>query len=212
MIKMIAFDLDGTTCDSIPLCISAFQNAVLPYIGFKLSEQEIVKTFGVNEAGMIKAVVNNQWESALHDFYIEYERLHSSCPAPFEGIVQLIRLLKDKKIIVPLITGKGLKSCRITLEKIELENVFDDIMCGTEVSSGKRENMLILMKKYRIQPNEFLYIGDTVSDIRVCDSVGITCLSAAWSEKVCAKELKELNPNYFFQRVEELESFIKTIL
>ena len=52
MIKMIGFDLDGTICDSLPLCIQAFKNAVEPYIGHDLTEEEIAQTFGLNEAGI----------------------------------------------------------------------------------------------------------------------------------------------------------------
>ena len=31
MIKLITFDLDGTIADTIPMCIEAFKQAVVPY-------------------------------------------------------------------------------------------------------------------------------------------------------------------------------------
>ena len=31
MIKLVAFDLDGTIADTIPMCIEAFKQAVSPY-------------------------------------------------------------------------------------------------------------------------------------------------------------------------------------
>ena len=64
MIKMVGFDLDGTICDSIPMCIEAFAEAAAPYAGHELTEKEIISTFGLNETGMIKAVVKNGWEEA----------------------------------------------------------------------------------------------------------------------------------------------------
>lgn len=54
MIKLVAFDLDGTIADTIPMCIEAFKQAVTPYASKILSEDDIVKTFGLNEEGMIK--------------------------------------------------------------------------------------------------------------------------------------------------------------
>ena len=42
MFKMIAFDMDGTIADTIPLCVEAFRRSVSPYVGHELSEQEIV--------------------------------------------------------------------------------------------------------------------------------------------------------------------------
>lgn len=56
MIKLIAFDLDGTIGDTVPMCIRAFEKAVSPYAGHTLSEREITQTFGLNEVGMIKKV------------------------------------------------------------------------------------------------------------------------------------------------------------
>lgn len=53
MIKLVAFDLDGTIADTIPMCIEAFKQAVTPYASKILSEDDIVKTFGLNEEGMI---------------------------------------------------------------------------------------------------------------------------------------------------------------
>lgn len=68
MIKLIAFDLDGTIGETVPMCIRAFEKAVSPYAGRTLSEREITQTFGLNEVGMIKMVAGEKWQEALHDF------------------------------------------------------------------------------------------------------------------------------------------------
>ena len=91
MIKLIAFDLDGTIGDTVPMCIRAFEKAVSPYAGHTLSEREITQTFGLNEVGMIKKVAGEKWREALHEFYPVYEEMHQSCPAPYEGIRELIK-------------------------------------------------------------------------------------------------------------------------
>ena len=77
MIKLVAFDLDGTIADTIPMCIEAFKQAVSPYASKILSEDDIVKTFGLNEEGMIKEVVSEDWEKALIDFYVKYKEMHT---------------------------------------------------------------------------------------------------------------------------------------
>ena len=94
MVKMVAFDLDGTLCDSIPMCIKAFCEAVSPYADHEITEKDVIETFGLNEIGMIKAVVNQNWEQALHDFYQYYEKLHYMCSEPFPGICELIEFLQ----------------------------------------------------------------------------------------------------------------------
>ena len=55
MIKLVAFDLDGTIGDTIPMCLKALKKAVTPYVTLNdVSENDILETFGLNEKGMIK--------------------------------------------------------------------------------------------------------------------------------------------------------------
>lgn len=179
MIKLVAFDLDGTIADTIPMCIEAFKQAVSPYASKILSKDDIVKTFGLNEEGMIKEVVSEDWEKALIDFYVKYKEMHTVYIQPFAGIRELITELKKNSIIVSLITGKGQRSCDITLHHFEMEALFDSISIGSPDRNTKAESMAELMSKYNIQPAEMVYVGDEFSDITACSKVGIQCLSAA---------------------------------
>ena len=101
MIKLVAFDLDGTIGDTIPMCLKALKKAVTPYVTLNdISENDILETFGLNEKGMIKKLVGYNWENALDDFYVIYEQMHIMCPRPFDGITELIEKLKKKSILI----------------------------------------------------------------------------------------------------------------
>lgn len=206
MIKLVAFDLDGTIADTIPMCIEAFKQAVSPYASKILSEDDIVKTFGLNEEGMIKEVVSEDWEKALIDFYVKYKEMHTVYIQPFAGI----RELKKNSIIVSLITGKGQRSCDITLHHFEMEALFDSISIGSPDRNTKAESMAELMSKYNIQPAEMVYVGDEFSDITACSKVGIQCLSAAWIASLSKmKKLEKENQGYVFSSIKSLHSFLK---
>lgn len=212
MIKMIAFDFDGTIADTIPMCIKVFRKAISPYAGHTLAEHEILQTFGLNEIGMVKAVVKDNWKSALEDFYFYYEEMHNNCTEPFSEVCDLIKFLKEKNVIVPLITGKGEKSCHISLKKLGMENYFSDIMVGDEISPNKRESILKLLEKYSINKDEFYYVGDALSDVMACREARVTCLSAAWSHSSEMEELKKINPNYIFNNISDLKGFLEAKL
>ena len=206
MIKLVAFDLDGTIADTIPMCIEAFKQAVSPYASKILSKDDIVKTFGLNEEGMIKEVVSEDWEKALIDFYVKYKVYIQ----PFAGIRELITELKKNSIIVSLITGKGQRSCDITLHHFEMEALFDSISIGSPDRNTKAESMAELMSKYNIQPAEMVYVGDEFSDITACSKVGIQCLSAAWIASLSKmKKLEKENQGYVFSSIKSLHSFLK---
>lgn len=209
MFKVVAFDMDGTIADTIPMCIEAFKNSVSPYTDHELSEEEIVNTFGLNEVGMVKSVVSQNWKSAINDFYYQYEYLHNNVTEVFDGILNLFELLKYKKIIVALITGKGERSCAITLEKLGISKVFDDILYGSEISPNKKQNIEYILKKYNISKEEFCYIGDTVQDIKICQEVGVYCFSAAWQKTSNVVALEKENPYYVFRNVKDLYKYFK---
>ncbi len=208
MIKLIAFDLDGTIGETVPMCIRAFEQAVSTYAGHTLSEREITQTFGLNEVGMIKVVAGEKWREALHDFYPVYEQMHDECPEPYEGICELIHTLKDAGILVALITGKGEKSCRITLEKFGMQDLFCCVKTGAEDRPNKAEAIEELLDAYHVEKDEFYYIGDAVSDVTACKKAGVPCLSAAWGTTADISRLEEANPSRIFFSIEDLSHFL----
>lgn len=209
MYRIIAFDMDGTIADTIPMCIKAFFNGVSPYTDHELGEDEILRTFGLDETGMVKAVVSRNWEAALKNFYVQYELLHDEVTEPFPGIVDLILFLKKHNITVALITGKGERSCRITLEKLGLSDTFDEILCGSQLSPNKEENMRFLLEKYAVSKDEFCYVGDTIQDISACRRAGVRCLSAAWQKNADSAALKKKNSDYTFRTVLDLYDYFR---
>lgn len=209
MIKLIAFDLDGTIGETVPMCIRAFEQAVSPYAGHTLSEREITQTFGLNEVGMIKVVAGEKWREALHDFYPVYEQMHDECPEPYQGIRELINTLKKEGILVALITGKGEKSCRITLEKFGMQDLFCCVKTGAEDRPNKAEAIEELLDAYQVAKDEFYYIGDAVSDVTACKKAGVPCLSAAWGTTADISGLEEANPSKVFLSIEDLAHFLR---
>lgn len=209
MIKLVAFDLDGTIADTVPMCIQAFKKAVTPYSFTRLSEDDVVKTFGLNEEGMIKQVVSEDCEKALDDFYRIYEQMHIICPRPFDKIRELITELKERSIIVPLITGKGQRSCDITLRRFEMETLFDCVLVGSPDKNTKAESIEKLMMNTHLHPIEMVYVGDEYSDITACRKVGIRCLSAAWAASPSKiEQLEKENQGYVFSSIKSLRSFL----
>ena len=54
MIKRIVFDFDGTIADTSELCLRCFHDAWEPHVGHKMTDEEILATYGLPEEGMIR--------------------------------------------------------------------------------------------------------------------------------------------------------------
>lgn len=209
MNKIVAFDLDGTVAETNAMCIEAFCESVSPYVEHELTKQEILQTFGLNEIGMVRKIVKSNWKEALCDFYKKYAILHSDITEPYPGICELIAWLKENNVFVALITGKGEKSCSISLKALHIENVFDEILYGSEESPNKAECIEFLINKYSISKKKFYYIGDTFQDIYACRQAGVTCLSAAWQDMPYTDILEKENKGLVFYTIEQLQQYFQ---
>lgn len=115
MIKAMIFDLDGTIGDTLPLCIKAFRQAIKIFIKRDITDEEIIATFGPSEEGTIYSLVPQQYDEGLEKYLHYYKLFHNECPKAFDGIVEIIRELKQNGIRIAMVTGKGKKSTDITL-------------------------------------------------------------------------------------------------
>jgi len=125
-----------------------------------------------------------------------------------QSIRELIKTLQKAGVLVALITGKGDKSCRITLEQFGMRNLFCSIKTGTEDKPNKAEAIEELLHDFRLNKDEFYYIGDAVSDVAACNKAGVTCLSAAWATTADVSGLKKANPSKVFPSIKELTLFL----
>lgn len=125
MIRAVIFDFDGTIGNTLPLCIAAFRRAIEPLAGKQLPDEEIVATFGPSEEGTIRILAPHAYEQGLADYLNCYRELHDMCPSPFDGIPELLEWLKARGIIIALVTGKGRRSCSISLEQYGIARFFD---------------------------------------------------------------------------------------
>ena len=136
---------------------------------------------------------------------------HYECSEPYEGIPDLIAALRAKGFILALITGKGERSCRITLNEFGMEHDFDEILTGSENENIMAQSLRLLLKKYDLLPAQCVYIGDAVSDVSEAGKAGVICLSALWGTTAKAEELKSINADYIFETVGELKDYLLSV-
>ena len=211
MIKAVIFDLDGTVGNTLPLCIAAFRKAIEPLSGKQLSDQDIIDTFGPSEEGTIMALAPDHYDCALKAYLAHYEAMHDMCPAPFDGIGEILRMLRNRGITVAMVTGKGPLSCTITLNKYGLSGLFDMVETGSPLGPMKPEGIQKVLDCYGLSPGEAVYVGDTPSDIISSRRVGIPVIAAAWAATSDADGLRAMSPDHLFSSTGELRTFLEGI-
>jgi len=208
--KAVIFDLDGTIADTLPLCIAAFKKSVEPYLDNKISDAEIIATFGPSEEGTIRRLIPDHEEAGVAAYLKHYEDLHFTCPSTFPGIKDLLKSLQSAGVLLAMVTGKGLHSTRLSLKQFELEEYFRVMETGSPEGPNKVNGIRNVLKRLDLSTKDAIYVGDAPSDIKYCKEIGISIAAAAWATTTNGKDLELLNPDWIFYTVEEFKKWILT--
>lgn len=208
-IKAVLFDLDGTLANTLPLCIQAFRQSVEPLINRTITDEEIIATFGPSEEGTIMALAPDHYDKGVSGYLQYYQDLHAMCPVPFEGIKEILQMLKSKGVRIAMVTGKGKHSTDISLKHFGLTGFFEIIETGSPGGARKAEGIqLILDSLPGVEKEEVIYVGDAPSDIEASRKVGIFVVAAAWAETAEPRKLQGSGPDELFYTIRDFSVWL----
>ena len=210
MIKLVAFDFDGTLADSVDFCLTCFEKVFEKFMGDKAPcREDIYQTFGMNEPGVIRYFMGGFVPEAEEYFYTLHRELHTQwCADVYPGCRELLDFLQSKAVPMTILTGRSETTCRISLEVLALNNYFVDMQNGSPEKNDKAAQMRNLLNKFNIQPDELVYVGDAVSDAEAAQRAGVKCLSAAWAKSARIADLNAINPGLVFRQVKDMQQYI----
>lgn len=93
----------------------------------------------------------------------------------YDGVIDTLSVLKNKTKMI-LITNAHRKTLNIKLEKYNLTPYFDEMVCAHELNYVKEDIQLwyMLRSKYRLDYEKTLLVEDTINNINVGLSSGIS--------------------------------------
>jgi phosphoglycolate phosphatase-like HAD superfamily hydrolase len=194
----VLFDLDGTLADTLSVCYLAFRRAVTGVGGPPLGDAEIHALFGPSEDGMMQRVLPCGWEKALELYFGEYERLLPMCPTVVPELASALALLRPRRILTGLVTGKSRMTATMSLRHFGLDAVFDAVETGSPDGVVKARAIRGLLERWRLEPEQAIYVGDAVSDMLAAREAGVMAVGAAWALGSGGAELKEVDADVIF--------------
>ncbi|MBO4458322.1 MAG: HAD-IA family hydrolase [Butyrivibrio sp.] len=182
--KNLLFDLDGTLTDSsegITKCaIYAFEkmhmtppdiNELYTFIGPPLGYS--FTKHGVDEKDKDKAVA----------IYRErYSTIGKFENAPYPGMTELLKKLKDEGYKLYVATSKLEKLAVEVLDHFNMTEYFDEIAGSTKDGSREKKEDVIqyLLDKIGATKDGTVMIGDTNFDVLGAAELGIPCIAVTW--------------------------------
>lgn len=203
------FDLDGTLGNTFVLSVEAFRQAFIQFTGRRLTDEEIVDTFGPSEVGTIRQIIPNpdRREACLQAYLDAYDQLHDQyAPEPFPGIKAALDAFQAYHIPLALVTGKWADSALMTLERFDLAGYFDIVETGSPDGPVKPKLLSKVLKAWNLPAGQVIYVGDMASDIIASRQVGVIPLGAGWAAEI--EELEAQKPEATFRTVDDLIKWI----
>ena len=204
-IKMVLFDFDGTLADSFGWFTSAFALAARKYGFRELTNAELEKLRGKGSREIMRELRIPWWKVP---FIARFMRQHMHAQKPdislFHGIEEVIHELKNRGIIVAIVTSNSESNVRSIL-KDKLSAKIDIFECDVSLF-GKKSRFKKLLRKYSFDPSEVLSIGDEIRDLEAAKIAGLKSGVVTWGYAL-PESLKARHPDYIFSRAQDIISF-----
>ncbi len=216
-IKAFVFDFDNTLLNSDYLVVGSFFKGYEKVMGKKVSIEEVISNYGPDEEGVFYRLMKNKEKAALaFKYYLEeYELLEEKLfkDGFDKEYLELLKSIKDKGFKLFLVTGRSKDSTLISLKYFNLEDIFDDIYCGSFYGVNKPDSFKKLEKDYSLTNDQLIYFGDTLNDINSCKEVDVKiCSVGMYVDEKSKNVLKENNNFKVVNTFAELKEFIDSLI
>lgn len=184
----VIFDLDGTLIDSL-LDIAEAANFALTRLGFLPHPVESYRYFvGEGARKLIERVLPensrdlqtvDECLAVYQDRYREFWNVHTR---PYPGINEMLDLLTERRVHLAVLTNKPDELARLYVHEWFAKRNFDPIFGAGKERPLKPDpsGALEIAKTLRISPRDFIFVGDTRTDIETARAAGMTAIGALW--------------------------------
>ena len=201
------FDLDGTLIDSIELIIRSYQHTMRTHRGLETTPDVWMKGLGIP-----LRVQFTEWSTdpaeidAMVATYREYNLSHhDEMVRPYDGVVEAVRGLRARGVVLGLVTSKFRSGAFRGLKKVGLEEAFHVVVGADEVTHPKPhpEPVQIALSRLSRTPEEAVFIGDSRHDMECGRAAGVKTAAVLWGP-FGRSDLEDLSPDYWLENPSDL--------
>lgn len=223
MIKMVVFDMAGTTVNEDNVVYKTLQKAIND-AGYSVSlSQVLLHGAGKEKLQAIKDIlsqisdedtVSEKAQDIFTNFLsflkAAYDNLEVST---FEGTVELFNYLHEQDVSVVLNTGYNRKTATSLLEKLNWQQGehFDLLVTADDVENGRPnpDMILLAMEKMDINdPAHVIKVGDSAIDIEEGKAAGCGITLGVTTGAQTSEQLMEAEPNHIIDSLTYIRELV----
>lgn len=197
--RAVLFDLDGTLLNTIE-DLADSMNSVLARHDFPVHDLEAYKYFvGDGIENLVRRALPESHRAeestvalCLASMREEYGRRRRQKTRPFEGVPELLDALEDRGIKVAILSNKPDEATKFVVKELLSRWRFEAVV-------GERPNVprkpdpasaIEIAERLAIPTRDFLYVGDTDTDMRTANAAGMYAVGALWGYRKADELLK----------------------
>lgn len=209
--KAVVFDLDGTLLNTIEDLLNSM-NAVLVKSGFPTHDLETFKTFiGTGVADLVKYSLPTESrdkdtiDRCIAAMRHEYSKRWDDKTRPYKGIPQLLDTLASRNIKMAILSNKPHQATEQVVSKLLPQWKFEAVFGERPPVPRKPDptSALEIADLLGIKPGEFLYLGDSGTDMKTANAAGMYAVGALWGFRD-ADDLLQNGAKKIIEKPEEL--------
>ncbi len=202
MPKVVIFDFDGTIANTLESILKLF-NEVAPAYSLPViknsdiekirnsSMRELLKTYRLPPWKLLRLVkdIQSKLRQNIQDISI------------VEGMAEVFQDLKKQGIEIGIVTSNSIKNVELFLKNEGIAEL--DFIHSESNLFGKGKVLAHLIRQYKLNKENVMYIGDEVRDIEAARKAGIPIIAVTWGFN-SKKRLMESDPDYLISEPREI--------
>lgn len=203
----VLFDLDGTLIDSIGLIMASMRYAFDKCEAPAPSDAEWLSGVGTPLRTMFERYASD--DESIDRFIAAYREHqfanHDLLVKCFDDVPDTIAALKARGHPLAVVTSKTDALARRGLEHVGLASYFDTIV-GCDACARHKphpEPVLTALTRLGYEPEEALFVGDSVHDIEAGNAAGVLTVAALWGP-FTRDQLAGAEPGRYIERAGDL--------
>ena len=226
VIKLVVFDVAGTTAKDDGLVVKAFRESMIEQ-GVERNSDELatMEKYVIDTMGQRKMDVfmhlcegDSVAAEATHEIFIEqYNNLVANGELEeFDGTSQLFATLRAANIGVAITTGFPRQLLTSILDDLEWRDAIDLSVASDEVAAGRPAPDMIFrsidlyrnLSNEEIEPSNVIVVGDTQSDMESGVAAGVRFVVGVTSGAHNENQLREAGATNVFPGISELLTLV----
>lgn len=204
--KAIIFDVDGTMLNTEKSIILSLQQALLEYTSKSYAYEDLYFVLGIpGSEALSRLGIEDQEEIMTR--WLALHHAMADLDSVFDGIRETINQLLENNIVLGVATSRVRSEFDRFLASYGFENCFTAVSCAEDTKRAKPfpDPLLSVLAKLNLSPEEALYVGDSVYDMKCAEAAGVDGALALWG----ACEPEKIESCYRLESPEQILDFYK---